>query len=126
MEYDNTEFMNACVDQYRQITGIDKKTLPKVQVPLIEDNMVDLGLGAESEVDPLSNTLAYQSLKELRKYDHPSQFTQQLNRVKHASGPIEGGKSISVGVTAPLSGLGIAEARDAQPYYDEETQSERI
>ena len=65
MEYDSTEFMNVCVDLYCQITGIDKKTLPKVQVPFIEDNMVDLGLGAETEVDPLSNTLAHQSLKKL-------------------------------------------------------------
>ena len=92
MEYGNTEFMNARVDQYCQITGIDKKTLPKVQVSFIEDNMVDLGLGAESEVDPLSNTLAYQSLKELLKYDHPSQFTQQLNheRTTCGQGPFRG------------------------------------
>ena len=133
MEYDNSEFMGACVDLYCEITGIDKKTVPKVQVPFIENNMVDLGIGAESEVDPLSNMLAYQSLKELLKYDHPSQFTQQLNHERTACGQgpfrgtrtasgFESGNAISVGASAPLTKMHVSDARDAQPYYDEESK----
>lgn len=49
MEYDNGEFMKACVERYCELTGYKRKDLLKASTPLLEDTAHDFGIGTTTE-----------------------------------------------------------------------------